>query len=59
MGLKLRRRIGEKLYINKDIVVTLLEIRRNQVQLQIDAPNDISIDREEIHLRKQKEIDDE
>lgn len=59
MGLKLRRRIGEKLFIDGNIVVTLLEIRRNQVQLQIDAPDDISIDREEIHLRKQKELNDE
>lgn len=44
--------------IGKDVVITLLGISDNkqQAQIQIDAPKNTSIYREEIYLRKQKEL---
>ena len=51
----LTRRIGEKLVIDKDIKITVLGVRGNQVRLGVDAPREVSVNREEI----QKKIDDE
>jgi carbon storage regulator len=52
----LTRRPEESLHIGTDIVLTVLGIKGNQVRLGIRAPTDIVIDREEIHLRKQREL---
>ena len=52
--LSLTRRIGEKLIINKTITVTILGIKGNQVRVGVDAPDNVSIHREEV----QKRIDD-
>lgn len=46
--LVLTRRIGEKLIIRDDIIITLLSIRGLQASLGIDAPKDIKIWREEL-----------
>ena len=51
----LTRRLEESLHIGNDVVVTVLRIKGNQVRLGIRAPTDIVIDRDEIHLRKQRE----
>jgi len=51
----LTRRPEESLHIGNDVVVTVLGIKGNQVRLGIRAPTDIVIDRDEIHLRKQRE----
>jgi len=58
MGLRLNRNIGQKIIINKNIIVTLEGINPNhdQASIQIDAPRGVTIDREEIFLQKQKEI---
>ena len=48
--LVLSRRIGEKLVINKNITLTVVDIRGDKVRLGIDAPRDISIHREEVAL---------
>ena len=45
------RKLGEKITIDDDTVVTLLEIRDNQVRLGIDAPRHISIHRQEVYDR--------
>lgn len=45
----LTRRIGEVLVIDDDIKVYILGIKGNQVRIGIDAPNDISVHREEIY----------
>lgn len=47
----LTRKVGEKLIINDDIVVTILEFKGNQVRVGIDAPKDVTIYREEIYER--------
>lgn len=54
-GLKLTRRIGEKIVINGNIIITISHQSGNQIGVHIDAPKDIVVDREEIHIRKQGE----
>jgi len=44
----LSRRVGEKLTIGDDIVVTVVAIGGNQVRLGIDAPRTVRVLREEI-----------
>jgi carbon storage regulator len=51
----LTRRIGETLVIGDDVFLTVLGIKGNQVRIGINAPKDISIHREEIYLRIEKE----
>jgi len=51
----LSRRPDESLCIGPDIVITVLGIKGNQVRLGIRAPKDVVVDREEVHLRKQRE----
>jgi len=47
----LTRKLGERITIGDDIVITLLEIKGSQVKLGIRAPKDISIHRQEIYER--------
>lgn len=51
----LTRRIGEKLIIGDDIEVVVLGIKGGQVKIGINAPDHVTVDREEIHIRKKKE----
>ena len=53
--LVLTRRPGERLIIDGDIAVTVLRVNENQVVIGIDAPKEVPVDREEIHLRKEAE----
>lgn len=46
--LVLSRKLGEKIVINGDIVVTVVKIDRNQIRVGIEAPKDVAIYREEI-----------
>lgn len=49
----LTRRISESLIIgDKEIVISILGIKGNQVRIGIDAAINTQIDREEIYLRK-------
>lgn len=47
----LTRRVGETIIINKDIKVTVLAAKGNQLRLGIDAPADVEVHREEIFNR--------
>lgn len=55
----LTRRIGESIIIGNDIVITPLKVRGNQVRIGVNAPQEVAILREEIHDKKQLEIDTE
>jgi carbon storage regulator len=46
--LVLSRKLGEKIVIGDNIVVTVVKIDRNQIRIGIDAPSDVPVYREEI-----------
>jgi len=46
--LVLSRKLGEKIVIGDNIVVTVVKIDRNQIRLGIEAPQDVQVYREEI-----------
>ena len=47
--LMLTRRIGEKLIIEGNIEVKIVDINGGQVRIGTDAPKDIVVHREEVH----------
>lgn len=51
----LTRRISESVIIGDDVKVTVLGVNGNQIRIGIEAPKDVSIHREEIYERIQKE----
>jgi carbon storage regulator len=46
--LVLSRKLGEKIVIGDNIVITVVKIDRNQIRIGIEAPHDIPVYREEI-----------
>jgi carbon storage regulator len=46
--LVLSRKLGEKIVIGDNIIVTVVKIDRNQIRIGIEAPHDIPVYREEI-----------
>ena len=53
--LALSRKLGESIVINDDIVITILDISRDQIKIGIDAPRSIPIHRKEVYLQIQEE----
>jgi len=54
----LTRRVGETLMVGDDVTVTVLGVKGNQVRIGVNAPKDVSVHREEIYQRIQKEKSD-
>jgi carbon storage regulator len=50
--LVLTRKPGEQIIIQGNIRISVVNIGNGRVKLGIDAPADVTIDREEIHTRK-------
>ena len=44
----LTRRVNEQIRIGDDIVLTVIEIRGNQVRIGITAPKNVSVHRQEV-----------
>ena len=61
--LVLHRGVGESIEIGPDIVVKVLEIKKGEVKLGIEAPRSIAVHRgeiaERIRRRRSTEINDE
>jgi len=55
----LTRRIGETLMVGDDVAITVLGVKGNQIRLGVDAPKDVSVHREEIYQRIQRERGEE
>ena len=46
--LVITRRLGERIVIGEDIVITVLDIDRGKIRLGFEAPRDVPIWREEL-----------
>ena len=51
----LTRRIGKSIIISDEIIVTVLNIKGNQVRIGIEAPEDVPVHRIEVYNRIQEE----
>jgi carbon storage regulator len=53
--LVLNRKLGERIFICNDIVVTVVGVQGGRVKLGFDCPGHIPVHREEVHLRIREE----
>lgn len=51
----LTRRVGETIMIGDDVTITVLGVQGSQVRIGVNAPNDVSVHREEIYRRIEAE----
>jgi len=51
----LTRRLGESIIIENNIKITVVDINKRQIKLGIDAPKNITINREEIAMKIKEE----
>ncbi len=51
--LVLSRKQKESIFINENVVVTVLSIQGDRVRLGIEAPSEIPVHRQEVHERIQ------
>lgn len=53
--LVLTRRANQSIVVGRDVVITVLEIRGDQVRLGINAPREVAVHREEVFAEIQRE----
>ncbi|MFT4729915.1 MAG: carbon storage regulator [Granulosicoccus sp.] len=51
----LTRRVDERIFIGDDITLCVLDIEGNRVRLGLEAPKEVAILREEVHVRYAKD----
>lgn len=51
----LTRRVGQTVIVGKEITVTVVGVRGNQVRIGVSAPKNIAVHRKEKHERMQRE----
>jgi len=51
--LVLSRKLGEKIMIGPDIIITVIDIDRGKIRLGIDAPRDVPVFRSELLAGKE------
>ena len=51
----LTRRLGESIIIENNIKITVVDINKQQIKLGIDAPKNITVNREEIAMKIKEE----
>ncbi len=51
----LTRKVGEKIVVNDDVVVTVLEVHGDQAKIGVDAPRSVKVYREEVFNAIQEE----
>lgn len=51
----LTRKIGEKIIVNDNVTIAVLEIHGDQVKIGVDAPRNVKVFREEVYLSIQEE----
>ena len=54
--LLLTRKVGEAIIINDDIKIIVTDVIGGQVRIGISAPDEVIINREEIHERMQEHL---
>ena len=54
----LSRKVGRKIRIGNNVVVTIVAVTGCDVQVGVDAPRDVSVRREEVWLRDQAADED-
>jgi carbon storage regulator len=47
----LSRNIGQTIRIGADIVVTIIDVKGNQVRVGVNAPKDVEVHRKEVYER--------
>lgn len=53
--LVLTRKHGERIVIDGNITITVVEVRGDKVRIGIEAPKDVSVHREEVWLAIQRD----
>lgn len=56
--LVLSRKVGESIRIGDKITVTILEFRGDQARIGIEAPETVSVHRQEVYEKIQREKED-
>lgn len=56
--LSLFRKVGQRIHIGDDIVVSIVEVGAGQARIGIDAPRDVRVDREEVAVARDATADE-